>query len=160
MAGVAIVIALALLEYSVFVWLCGQARGRYDVPAPSTVGNTTYERYFRVQMNTVEHLVMFVPGMWLFGTYVSTSWAMGLGVVFIVGRAMYARAYLSDDPTRIRTIPIPTTGASTRTRSRVRRSSSCSRASPGRGHPTSCASSSSSSRPSGSSAWTTAGASS
>jgi uncharacterized membrane protein YecN with MAPEG domain len=98
MAGVAIVVALALLEYSVFVWLCGQARGRYDVAAPSTTGNTTYERYYRVQMNSVEQLVMFVPGMWLFGTYVSTTWAMGLGVLFIIGRALYARAYLSENP--------------------------------------------------------------
>ena len=98
MAGVAIVVALALLEYSIFVWLCGQARGRYDIPAPSTVGNTTYERYFRVQMNTVEHLVIFAPGMFMFGTYVSTTWAMGLGIVFIIGRALYARAYLSENP--------------------------------------------------------------
>lgn len=98
MAGVAIVVTLALLEYSIFVWLCGQARGKYGVPAPATVGNATYERYFRVQMNTVEHLVMFVPGMFLFGTYVSTTGAMGLGVVFILGRALYARAYLSEDP--------------------------------------------------------------
>ncbi len=98
MAGVAIVVALALLEYSVFVWMCGQARGRHEVPAPSTTGNTTYERYYRVQMNTVEQLVMFVPGMFLFATYVSASWAMGLGVVFILGRALYARAYLSENP--------------------------------------------------------------
>ena len=98
MAGVAIVIALALLEYSVFVWMCGQARGRYDVPAPSTTGNTIYERYYRVQMNTVEQLVVFLPGMWLFGTYVSPTGAMVLGVLFIIGRALYARAYLSEDP--------------------------------------------------------------
>ena len=78
--------------------MCGQARGRFDVAAPSTTGNTTYERYYRVQMNTVEQLVMFVPGMWMFGTYVSTTWAIGLGVIFIVGRALYARSYLSENP--------------------------------------------------------------
>ena len=100
MTGVAIVVALALIEYSVFLFLCGQARGRLDVPAPSTTGNTEYERYFRVQMNTIEHLVLFVPGMFLFGTYVSTQWAMILGGIFILGRALYARAYLTDPGTR------------------------------------------------------------
>lgn len=96
LAGVSAVIALALLEYSYFLFQCGQARGRNDVPAPTTWGNPEYERYFRVQMNTVEHLVMFIPGMWMFGHYVSAPWAMGLGLVFVLGRALYARAYWKD----------------------------------------------------------------
>ena len=61
MEWVAIVIGLALVEYSVFVWWCGQARGRQGVPAPSTVGDPIYERYYRIQMNTVEQLVLFLP---------------------------------------------------------------------------------------------------
>ena len=96
MESVAIVIGLALAEYSVFVWLCGQARGRQGVPAPSTTGDPTYERYFRVQMNTVEQLVIFLPGMLLFGWYVSPTGASALGLVFILGRALYARAYVRD----------------------------------------------------------------
>lgn len=97
---VAIVIGLALLEYSVFVWLCGQARGRQGVPAPSTTGNPLYERYFRVQMNTVEQLVLFLPGMVLFGWYVSPAWAGALGLLFIFGRALFARGYIRDPATR------------------------------------------------------------
>jgi len=100
MEWVAIVIGLALVEYSVFVWLCGQARGRQGVPAPATVGDPIYERYFRIQMNTVEQLVLFLPGMLLFGWYVSPTWASAVGLVFILGRALFARGYLRDPATR------------------------------------------------------------
>jgi glutathione S-transferase len=97
---VAIVAALALVEYSVFVVLCGQARGHYGIAAPSTTGNAAFERRLRVQENTVEQLVIFLPALLLFATYVNEEIAAGLGVVFIVGRALYARAYLFDPARR------------------------------------------------------------
>jgi glutathione S-transferase len=97
---VAIVVALALIEYVVFMMLCGQARGRFDVAAPSTHGHQTFERYFRVQSNTVEQLVVFLPGILLFGVYVSEVWAASLGLVFILGRALYARGYVTDPARR------------------------------------------------------------
>jgi uncharacterized membrane protein YecN with MAPEG domain len=97
---VAIVAALALVEYTVFVVLCGQARGHYGVAAPSTSGNTAFERRFRVQANTIEQLVIFLPGLLLFAVYVSEPIAAGLGVVFVVGRALYARAYFVDPAKR------------------------------------------------------------
>jgi len=100
MEWVAIVIGLTLAEYGVFVWLCGRARGRHGVPAPATTGDPTYERYFRVQMNTVEQLVLFLPGMVIFGHYVSAPGAAILGLVFIVGRALYARGYVQDPARR------------------------------------------------------------
>ena len=70
---VAIVAGLALLEYWVFLWLCGQARGRFNVAAPATAGHPEYERYFRVQMNTIEQLVLFLPGMLGFAVFVSVD---------------------------------------------------------------------------------------
>jgi uncharacterized membrane protein YecN with MAPEG domain len=97
---VAIVAALALVEYGAFVILCGQARGRFGVAAPSTTGNTAFERRFRVQANTVEQLVIFLPSLLLFAVYVSEPIAAGLGVVFIVGRGLYARAYVVDPAKR------------------------------------------------------------
>jgi glutathione S-transferase len=96
----AIVGALALLEYLVFVMLCGHARGHFGVAAPATSGNTTFERYFRVQMNTAEQLVIFLPGLALFAFYASAPVAAALGMVFIVGRALYARGYLVDPARR------------------------------------------------------------
>ena len=97
---VAIVGALALLEYGVFVLICGHARGRCGVAAPATVGNAAFERAFRVQMNTLEQLAIFLPGLLLFAVYVSAPWAAALGVVFIVGRALYAHRYLTDPARR------------------------------------------------------------
>ncbi len=96
----AIVIGLALLEYSVITILCGRARGRFGVVAPATSGNPTFERYFRAQQNTVEQLIIFVPAMLLFGYYVSPPIGAGLGLVFILGRALFARGYYRDPPKR------------------------------------------------------------
>lgn len=95
-----IVAALALVEYAVFVMLAGQARGRHEVPAPATVGHPVFERYFRVQMNTVEQLVIFLPALFLFAHFVSDPAAAALGLVFIVGRALYARGYVTDPAKR------------------------------------------------------------
>lgn len=100
MEWVAIVAALVLIEYLVFVLLTGQARGRGGVPAPSTVGDAVFERWFRVQGNTVEQLVVFLPGLWLFATYVSPTWAAGLGLLFGLGRALFARGYVQDPARR------------------------------------------------------------
>ncbi len=95
-----VVIGLALVEYLYFLMRCGAARGRLDVAAPTTVGNPEFERYFRVQYNTIEQLVIFIPGMLLFGAYVSPAVAAGLGVVFIVGRFLYGRGYVIDPSKR------------------------------------------------------------
>jgi len=96
----AIAIGLALLEYAVFTMLCGRERARCGVVAPATTGNPTFERYFRVQQNSVEQLVIFVPAMFLFGRYVSEPIGAGLGLVFILGRALFARGYYQDPPKR------------------------------------------------------------
>ena len=100
MTLVAIVAAAALVEYAFFMILCGQARGRFGVAAPATVGHPTFERYFRVQQNTIEQLVIFLPALFLFAWFVSARWAVPLGIVFIVGRALYARGYVADPAKR------------------------------------------------------------
>jgi hypothetical protein len=97
---VAIVIALALGEYLFFTLKAGQARGRLGVAAPAITGNPEFERYLRVQYNTIEQLVVFVPSIWLFGTYVRPGLAAGLGLVFVLGRALYARGYWADPARR------------------------------------------------------------
>jgi glutathione S-transferase len=97
---VAIVGMLALLEYWVFLMMAGQARGRFGVAAPATAGHPIFERYFRVQMNTLEQLALFLPGLAVFAWAVSERWAAALGVVFIVGRALYARGYIADPAKR------------------------------------------------------------
>ncbi len=93
MAWVYVVIALSLIEYFVFVMAVGRARGRFGVAAPATSGNPDFERVYRVQMNTLEQLIIFIPSIWIFGSFVSPVWAAGLGLVFVIGRALYAIGY-------------------------------------------------------------------
>jgi uncharacterized MAPEG superfamily protein len=100
MEPVAIVLALALIEYFVFGILVGRARGRYGVEAPATTGHPVFERYHRVHQNTLEQLAIFVPALWMFGVYVSAPIAALLGLVFIVGRFVYLRGYVEDPKKR------------------------------------------------------------
>jgi len=97
---VALVLALALLQYIVFAVLVGRARGTYGVKAPAVTGHEVFERYFRVQQNTLELLVIFVPALWLFGQYVSATWASILGAVYLVGRVLYLKSYVADPAKR------------------------------------------------------------
>ena len=97
---VAFVAGLALAEYWVFTMQCGRARGRLGVPAPAISGNPEFERYLRVQYNTIEQLVIFLPALFGFAHFVSPGWAAALGVVFIVGRALFARGYVKDPARR------------------------------------------------------------
>ena len=107
---VVIVVAVALLEYIYLATQVGQARGKYEVPAPAISGHPTFERLYRVQMNTLEQLIIFLPSIWLFATYVSTGLAAALGVVFVVGRFLYFKGYV-DDPEKRTTGFLLTFGA-------------------------------------------------
>jgi glutathione S-transferase len=94
MHGVAGVIALALLEYLVLGAMVGRARVKYKVEAPATTGDPTFERYFRVHQNSLEALIVFIPAVWMFAHFLSNSVAIALGLIFIVGRIIYAVGYV------------------------------------------------------------------
>ena len=96
MAYLAIVTLLALIEFLVFGILVGRARGKYGIKAPATSGHPLFERRFRVHQNTQEQLLIFLPALWLFGELVSPVWGAGLGLVFVIGRALYAVGYYAD----------------------------------------------------------------
>jgi uncharacterized MAPEG superfamily protein len=97
---VAIVVLVALIQYTVFGVLVGRARMKYKVEAPAVSGDPIFERYYRVHMNTLESLVFFLPSIFIFATYISAEIASGLGVVFIIGRQLYLRAYVNDPKAR------------------------------------------------------------
>jgi glutathione S-transferase len=100
MAYVDIVTALALLQFMVFGFKVAKARGRYGVAAPAVAGNPIFERYFRVQQNTLEQLIVFLPGLYLFSHYYSPLVAAGLGVIYLIGREIYAMTYVKDPKQR------------------------------------------------------------
>jgi glutathione S-transferase len=96
MPYVAIVTVIAMLQFFWFGWQVGVARGKYNIAAPAVSGNEMFERVFPVHMNTQEQLVVFLPSLWIFASFISPLWAAGLGAVFIIGRAVYARSYVKD----------------------------------------------------------------
>lgn len=92
----ALVTLLTMLLLFATVWVVGKARARYEIKAPATVGHPAFERAYRVQMNTLENTVMFLPLLWLAANYGFTGWAGLVGLVWLAGRVWYAVAYLGD----------------------------------------------------------------
>ena len=100
MAYVDIVTALAVLQFIVFGFKVGAARGRYGVKAPAITGNEIFERLFRIQQNTLEQLIAFLPGIYLFSRYFPPMLAAAIGVVYLIGRELYAYTYVKDPSKR------------------------------------------------------------
>jgi glutathione S-transferase len=96
----AIVTLLALLLFVYSFLAVGMARKKYGVAAPATTGHAAFEVVYRVQMNTLEQLVLFLPALWLFSNYVSPLWAGLLGLVWLVGRVVYSVSYIKDPKSR------------------------------------------------------------
>ena len=80
--------------------IVGRARGKYQIKAPATSGHPAFERAYRVQMNTLEQSVLFLPTLWLAATHGFSGWAGIAGLVWLVGRVWYAVAYLKDPAKR------------------------------------------------------------
>ncbi len=95
-----IVTLTALVLYFAMGLRVGLARLKYNVPAPATTGNETFERHFRVHMNTLEWLPIFLPSLWLFASFWGDIIAAGIGAVWIAGRALYMITYVRDPATR------------------------------------------------------------
>jgi glutathione S-transferase len=89
----ALVTCLAILFYFFTSFRVGKARDTFGVKAPATSGNPDFERVFRVQMNTLEWMPIFLPALWLFAVYVSDPLAAVLGLIWIGGRILYLTGY-------------------------------------------------------------------
>ncbi|MGJ8689055.1 MAG: MAPEG family protein [Gammaproteobacteria bacterium] len=100
MEFVAIVIVLALMQYFWFAISVGKARGTYKVEAPAVTGDPVFERYYRVQQNTLELLVMFIPALVIFSYWVRPDIGAGIGAIYLIGRFLYARSYVSNPAAR------------------------------------------------------------
>ena len=100
MAWVEIVTLLALIELIVFGVLVSRARGTYGVAAPATTGNPIFERYYRVQANTIETLMVFLPALWIASRYWSPRYVALIGAVYLIGRILYLFHYVRDPKRR------------------------------------------------------------
>ena len=96
MNDVHVVAVLAVIQYLVFAALVARARTRYGVRAPATAGHEMFERAYRVQMNSLEQLVAFLPALWIAGSYWPHAVVAGIGVVYLIGRQLYCHLYMAD----------------------------------------------------------------
>lgn len=92
-AWTSLVTSLTLLVYLVLTINVGRARAKYKVPVPRMSGDANFERVLRVQQNTLEQLIFFLPSLWLFSFYVSPLWGAIIGAVWLVSRVVYAWGY-------------------------------------------------------------------
>jgi uncharacterized MAPEG superfamily protein len=100
MVWIDLVTLLAVLEFFAFIVLVGRAREKYGIKAPAISGNTEFERYFRVQQNTLETLIMFLPALWIAAHYFNPLWTALIGAIYLLGRILYFQAYVRDPATR------------------------------------------------------------
>jgi glutathione S-transferase len=89
----ALVTCLSIAFYFFTSIKVSKARAAFGIRAPAITGDPAFERVFRVQMNTLEWMPIFLPSLWLFAIYVSDSIAALLGLVWIVGRILYLSGY-------------------------------------------------------------------
>jgi uncharacterized MAPEG superfamily protein len=100
MTYAAIITSLMLIQLFYLGYKVGLARGKYGVNAPATSGDPMFERAYRIHQNTFEQLIIVIPALWIFAMYVHALSAAGLGLVFIIGRVIYEKAYLADPKSR------------------------------------------------------------
>ncbi|MEY2984828.1 MAG: glutathione S-transferase [Cyanobacteriota bacterium] len=89
----ALITAIAAVVYLALVINVGRARAKYGVMPPAVSGNENFERVLRVQHNTLEQLVFFFPGLWLFAIFINPAIAAILGGIWVLGRILYAWGY-------------------------------------------------------------------
>ncbi len=90
----ALITCLAVLLYLFTSIQVTRARKTYGVKLPATSGHPDFERVFRVQMNTLEWMPIFLPSLWLFAIYLGDAGAAALGLIWIIGRILYMVGYM------------------------------------------------------------------
>jgi glutathione S-transferase len=107
----ALVTCLSIALYFFTSIRVAKARAAFDIKAPAITGDPGFERVFRVQMNTLEWMPIFLPSLWLFAIYISDPIAALIGLVWIVGRILYMTGYSQAAEKRRRGFGIQATAA-------------------------------------------------
>jgi glutathione S-transferase len=88
-----LVTIITLIVYFWMAFKVGKARGTFNIPAPRMDGPDDFLRVLRVQGNTAENLLIFLPALWLFALTIGDLWAAAIGIFYPIGRVLYARGY-------------------------------------------------------------------
>lgn len=94
MQYIELVIIFSVLQFLFFGVMAGKARVKFGVKAPAVTGHEGFERVYRVQMNTLEMLILFIPAISIAGKYFPAAAVAGIGTVYLLGRFVYWRAYV------------------------------------------------------------------
>ncbi|WP_045012551.1 MAPEG family protein [Bradyrhizobium sp. LTSP849] len=89
----ALVTLLAILFFFFTCMNVSRSRGKTGIKVPAMSGHPDFERAFRIQMNTLEWMPIFLPSLWLFAVYISDAVAAGIGAIWIIGRIVYFIGY-------------------------------------------------------------------
>jgi glutathione S-transferase len=91
---------VALFTYIWTISKAGKARITYNIPAPAMDGPPGFLAAQRVQANTLEQMIVFLPALWLCALIWQNDYAAIAGGIWVIGRIMYALAYYQDPAKR------------------------------------------------------------
>lgn len=100
MQYVELVAVITVFQFFFFGAMTGRARMKSGLQAPAITGDEGFERMYRVQMNSLEMLVAFLPALLFAAQYWPGHIVALVGAVYIIGRHLYWRAYVTDPSKR------------------------------------------------------------
>jgi len=86
----------AIIVYSLQSIDVMRSRHKHNIKAPAITGNEEFERVYRAHVNTSEHIISFLPSVYLFSIFISEKWAGIIGGAWILGRILYHLGYKKD----------------------------------------------------------------
>ena len=93
--------AVTLLAVLIALWtaiLVSRTRTRVKIPPPAVSGSPELECALRVQANTVEQFILFMPALWLAALYFQGWVPPVIGLIWCVGRILFALGYKAIKP--------------------------------------------------------------
>lgn len=94
---------VTLAALAVYFWTIinvAFARQRFQISAPVMDGPVPFMSVLRVQANTLEQLPMALVPLWLCANYLGDTWAAAGGLLWCIGRVLYALGYYKDPAKR------------------------------------------------------------
>jgi uncharacterized membrane protein YecN with MAPEG domain len=91
----ALVTALAILIAIGFAILVSRVRRSAGIFPPAMSGDPRLERALRVQGNTVEGFIVFIPALWLAALYFQGWLPPVIGLAWCLGRIIFAAGYMA-----------------------------------------------------------------